>query len=286
MSVSAADDEPEFLTGAGGVPLAVDRYGPADGAPVVLLHGGGQTRHAWGATARGLGAAGYHVLSLDLRGHGDSGWSPTRDYGFEAFRDDVLRVLDTLGRPAVLVGASMGGIAALLATGEETEDRVRALVLVDITPQVGGPGTDRIIDFMNANPEGFADVHEAADAVASYLPHRPRPKNPAGLMKNLRDRGGRLHWHWDPSFIARAANDRHADSDRLAQAARRIAVPTLLVRGDESEVVRPEDVETFHALMPHAEVVDVRGAGHMVAGDQNTVFGEAVLTYLARVAPV
>lgn len=284
MSVSASDDEPEFLTGADGVPLAVDRYGPTDGAPVVMLHGGGQTRHAWGATARRLGGAGYHVLSLDLRGHGDSGWSTTGDYGFDAFRDDVRCALDTLDRPAVLVGASMGGIAALLATGEGIEDRVRALVLVDITPQIGGPGTDRIIAFMNSNPDGFADVHEAADAVAGYLPNRPRPKNPAGLLKNLRTRGGRLHWHWDPSFIARTAHDRHADSDRLAQAARHVAVPTLLVRGDESEVVRPEDVESFHGLMPHAEVVDVRGAGHMVAGDQNTVFGDAVLAYLARVA--
>ncbi len=276
---------PHFLEGAGGVLLAHDRHGPPTGAPVVLLHGGGQTRHAWGATAKALGEAGYAVVSLDLRGHGDSGWASNGDYGFEAFRDDVRLVLGMLDRPAVLVGASLGGIAALLAAGEGVEDRVRTLVLVDITPQIGGPGSARIMAFMNANPAGFADVHEAADAVAGYLPHRPRPKNPAGLMKNLRRRGDRLYWHWDPSFIVRASHDRFADTDRLAQAAGNIAVPTLLVRGDESEVVRPEDVEAFHLLMPHAEVVDVRGAGHMVAGDQNTIFGDAVLAYLARVAP-
>lgn len=285
MTVADRNDQPEFLTGFGQLPLAVDRYGPPDGAPVILLHGGGQTRHAWGATARSLAAAGYHVLSLDLRGHGDSGWSTTGDYGFDAFREDVAAVLASLDRPAILVGASLGGIAALLAVGEGAQDRVRALVLVDITPRVGGPGSEKIMAFMNGNPEGFADVNEAADAVAGYLPHRPRPRDPSGLMKNLRDRGGRLHWHWDPSFIARAADDRFKNDDRLAQAARCVTTPTLLVRGENSEIVGEDDVDAFRTLIPHAEVVDVRGAGHMVAGDQNTVFGDATLAYLARVAP-
>ena len=281
----------QFLTGAGGVPLAVGYYGPEDGAPVILLHGGGQTRHAWGATARRLGAEGYRVLSLDLRGHGDSGWSAQGEYGFSAFRDDVRAVLDLVGRPAVLVGASLGGIASLMAAGEgaqadgKGDERIRALVLVDITPKVAGPGSERIMAFMTANPEGFADVEEAADAVAGYLPHRPRPRDPSGLMKNLRLRGERLHWHWDPSFIRRAAPERFDDDGRLAAAARNVTAPTLLVRGEESEVVRPEDVDGFLALMPQAEVVDVHGAGHMVAGDRNTIFGDAVVAYLLRVAP-
>ena len=274
-----------FLQGAGGLSLAVDRHGPPQGAPVVLLHGGGQTRHAWGETARRLGEVGYAVLSLDLRGHGDSGWSPSGDYGFEAFRDDVAAVLATLDQPAVLVGASLGGIASLLAAGEGRPERVRALVLVDITPRIAGPGSERIRAFMTANPRGFADVHEAAEAVASYLPHRPRPRDPAGLMKNLRSRDGRLHWHWDPSFIERAALDRFDADERLSRAAQGVTVPTLLVRGEESEIVRPEDVDGFLSLIPHAEVADVRGAGHMVAGDQNTIFGDAVLRFLRRAAP-
>ncbi len=283
--MSDVDSQPQFLDGAGGVRLAHDRHGPVDGAPVVLLHGGGQTRHAWGATARALGEAGYRVVSLDLRGHGDSGWSDSGDYGFGAFRDDVLAVLDGFDRPAILVGASLGGIASLLAAGEGPRDKVAALVLVDITPKVGGAGSQRIMAFMNANPDGFANVEEAADAVAGYLPHRPRPRNPQGLMKNLRLREGRLHWHWDPSFIRRVGADRFEDDKRLSNAAAGVTVPTLLVRGEHSEIVQEEDVEAFNALIPQAEVVDVRGAGHMVAGDQNTVFGEAVLAWLARTAP-
>jgi pimeloyl-ACP methyl ester carboxylesterase len=285
MSDQTFPGSPQYLTGGGGVRLAMDGYGPDEGAPVILLHGGGQTRHAWGATARRLGAEGYRVLSLDLRGHGDSGWAADGDYGFSAFRDDVRAVLDLAGPPAVLVGASMGGIAALLAAGEGPREKVRALVLVDITPKVAGPGTERIIAFMNANPDGFADVEEAADAVAGYLPHRPRPRDPAGLMKNLRVRDGRLHWHWDPSFIRRAAGECLDHDERLSQAARQVTAPTLLVRGEESEVVRPDDVEGFLSLIPQAEVADVAGAGHMVAGDRNTVFGDAVVSYLLRVAP-
>ena len=285
MSDVAIPAEPLFVTGAGGLRLAADRLGPPGAVPVVLMHGGGQTRHAWGATARRLAETGYDVLSLDLRGHGDSAWSATSDYGFEAFRDDVLQVLDGFDQPAVLVGASLGGIAALLATGEGPPGKVRALVLVDITPKVAGPGSERIMAFMTGNPDGFADVNEAADAVARYLPHRPRPRDPSGLMKNLRERDGRLHWHWDPSFIARAAADRFDDDTRLSRAARNVTTPTLLVRGDESEIVSPQDVKAFIGLIPQAEVADVRGAGHMVAGDQNTVFGDAVLAYLSRVAP-
>lgn len=283
--MSLTDTAPDFITGAGGLRLAVDRYGPETGRPVLLLHGGGQTRHAWGATARRLGGLGYHVLSQDLRGHGDSAWAAAGDYGFERFRDDVLAVRATFGRPPVLVGASLGGIASLLAVGEGPADTAAALVLVDITPQIGGAGSDHIVAFMKSGAAGFANVEEAADAVAGYLPHRPRPRNPAGLMKNLRERDGRLHWHWDPSFLGSGGEDRSQASARLSDCARRVTVPTLLVRGDMSEVVSEEDAAALTRLIPHAAVADVRGAGHMVAGDQNTVFGDAVTDWLARTAP-
>jgi len=277
--------ESQHITGAGGVRLAFDAYGPQAGAPVVLLHGGGQTRHAWGATASRLADEGYRVLSLDLRGHGDSGWAADGDYGFSAFRDDVRAVLDLMDRPAVLVGASLGGIAALLTAGEGPRDKVRALVLVDITPKVAGPGSERIMAFMTGNPDGFATIEEAAEAVAGYMPHRPRPRDPSGLMKNLRLRGGRLYWHWDPSFIARAAGERFDNEERLSTAARQVTAPTLLVRGQESDIVDADDVKAFMSLIPQAEVAEVAGAGHMVAGDRNTIFGEAVEEYLRRVAP-
>jgi pimeloyl-ACP methyl ester carboxylesterase len=272
--------ESTFLAGAGGLRLAADRWPNPDGAAVVLLHGGGQTRHAWGETAAALAARGFEVISVDLRGHGDSAWSASLDYGLEWFCGDVLAVLAHLGRPAVLVGASLGGIAALLAVAKAAPEQIAGLVLVDITHRPSSDGAQRIQGFMTANPEGFANLDEAADAVAAYLPHRPRPTDPSGLMKNLRQRGGRLHWHWDPAFLAVTADDRFQDDGRLDQAARAVRAPCLLVRGDRSEIVSPEDAEALLALIPHARMIEVKGAAHMVAGDQNTAFGEAMLAFL------
>jgi non-heme chloroperoxidase len=274
----------EHIDGAGGLRLAVDRWA-SGGEPVILLHGGGQTRHAWGDTAAALARQGYDVSSMDLRGHGDSGWCARRDYSLDAFRDDLRAVMARVGRPAVLVGASLGGIAALAVAGEGPREMVSALVLVDITHQPPTDGASRIRSFMGANPEGFATLEEAADAVAAYLPHRPRPKDPSGLMKNLRLREGRLHWHWDPDFLGGTMADRKSDPDRLTRAARSVTAPALLVRGDESEIVSPADAEALNQLIPHAKVVEISGARHMVAGDQNTVFGRAVIDFLAHAAP-
>ena len=149
------------------------------------------------------------------------------------------------------------------------------------------PETSWTAKLLAKGPEKCAEKfgEEAVEAVAAYLPHRPKPANPAGLMKNLRERNGRLHWHWDPNFLSGTQTDRASQPQRLADAVQRIAAPTLLVRGDHSEIVSHEDVEAFQALAPHAEAVVVKGASHMVAGDENTAFGEALLDFLERNAP-
>ena len=138
---------------------------------------------------------------------------------------------------------------------------------------------------MTANRQGFASLDEAADAVAGYLPYRRRPRDPSGLMKNLREREGRLYWHWDPDFLDVTAADRVGDNARMEQAAAAVVAPILLVRGGRSEIVTPEDAEAFLQLVPHAEAVEVTGAAHMVAGDENTVFGLALGDFLERTAP-
>jgi non-heme chloroperoxidase len=273
------------LRGHGGLVLTADRWARAGAPPLVLLHGGGQTRHAWGATGQMLFDRGYDVTSLDLRGHGDSGWSKTADYSLTAFRDDVRAVLDGLAEPAVLIGASLGGLAALLVAGEGPQERVRGLVLVDIAPSQSRTGAERILSFMQAAPDGFTTLSEAANAVAEYLPHRPLRADPSGLMKNLRARNGRLHWHWDPAFIAVTARERFSDDGRLTAAARQVVAPTLLVRGSESEIVAVEDVDELLRLTPQTEVIEIAGARHMVAGDQNTEFGRATLSFLERIIP-
>ena len=271
------------LTGSGGLTLGADVGGPEGGPPVMLMHGGGQTRGAWKKAASTLAGGGHRVVSLDLRGHGESDWASDGDYGLDAFAADLRAVAATLRRPPALVGASLGGMAALLAMGGGLT--ASALVLVDIVPQMNRDGAGRIGEFMRASPEGFASLDEAADAVAAYLPHRPRPADPSGLMRNLRERDGRLYWHWDPNFMSnmqgRGASPEMGE--RMRQAAESVTVPTLLVRGALSEIVDEAGVADFLRLIPHAEAIDVAGAAHMVAGDRNDAFNDAVLSFLAKV---
>jgi non-heme chloroperoxidase len=286
MSSVTGPREPVKLafTGADGLRLVADAHGDPGAPPVLLLHGGGQTRHAWGGTAAALAARGWYALALDLRGHGESDRAADGDYRLEAFVADLIAVATSLDRRPALVGASLGGLASLVAVGETEGPLAAALVLVDIAPQVQPAGVDRIVTFMTAHPDGFASLDDAADAVASYVPHRPRPKDLGGLAKNLRQGAdGRWRWHWDPRIMTgeRRINATR-DPIRLERAARAVRVPMLLVRGRMSDLVAEADARAFLALVPHARYVDVSGAGHMVAGDQNDPFTAAVVDFLAH----
>lgn len=265
------------------VQLTLSEEGSPAHQPVVFLHGAGQTRHAWRRVAKQLADKGYYVLSMDLRGHGDSDWSPEGDYSSDAFVRDLKAVIASLDQKPILIGASLGGLMSLVTVGESDESLVKALVLVDITPRIDMEGRARIIGFMQSNTKGFANVEEAADSVAAYLPHRPRPKNPAGLMRNLRQaEDGRLYWHWDPRFFDAPEATHHDPESRYEAAAQRINIPTLLIRGEESELVSVESLKHFLAVIPNAEYVDVTGARHMVVGDDNDVFADAVIQFLAK----
>ncbi|NKY35275.1 alpha/beta hydrolase [Nocardia speluncae] len=271
------------LRGAGGIELVADRYGPADGPTALFLHGGGQTRHSWKQTGAQLGAAGIRAVTLDARGHGDSEWALDRDYRYAAMVGDVFAVLEQLGGgPAVLVGASMGGITGLLSTAAPGGDAISALVLVDIVTRPEPEGVDRVVTFLNKNPEGFATVEEAADAVAEYMPHRPRPKSSAGLLRNLRQRDGRWYWHWDPGILGDKGHDPDEMARDLEGVARALTIPVLLVRGLKSDVVSAEGAAEFQALVPHAEIAEIGNAAHTAAGDDNDAFTEAVTEFVLR----
>jgi len=267
--------------------LVAEAWGDPSAPPVVLLHGGGQTRHAWSGSAQALAERGLRAIALDQRGHGDSSWALDGDYRVEAFASDLAEIAMHLERPPALVGASLGGLAALAVQVARTV-RLSALVLVDITPRLEETGVARILEFMRASPDGFASLDEAADAVAAYLPHRPRPADLSGLEKNLR-RGedGRLRWHWDPKLVTGAKSVESTRRDvSFAEVAPAVDVPTLLIRGKQSDVVSETTALEFLRLVPHAEYVDLAGAAHMVAGDRNDAFTGAVADFLARVLEI
>lgn len=280
-----------YLQGAGEVRLAADIGGPPEGPTVVLLHGGGQTRHSWDGTWKVLVDAGWRALSVDLRGHGESDWAPDGDYSLDGFAGDVTELCADLDQPPVLVGASLGGLASLAAIADAPvqSDLARALVLVDVSHRLEDAGRERIGEFMVAHLDGFATLEDAADAIAEYNPNRPRPSDLSGLAKNLRQNAdGRWFWHWDPAFVVGkfgSADETRAsvvNPTRLSDAADALELPTLLVRGRRSDLLSEEGVADFLARVPTAEFADVAGAGHMVAGDRNEVFNSAILGFLER----
>ena len=278
--------------GRDGNALVADVAGPPSGTPVILLHGGGQTRHSWGTTLGALASGGFRAHTLDLRGHGESAWADDGDYTLDAFAADILSVARTFETPPVLVGASLGGLCSLTAIGEHPAEAVAtALVLVDVAPSIEVEGRERIGAFMTKHlEEGFASLDEVADAIQAYNPHRPRPTDLNGLTKNLRRRAdGRWTWHWDPAFVSgkwgNSDETRSSliDGDRLRDAARNVTIPTLLVRGRVSDLLSEEGAQELLELVPHAKLVGVAGAGHMVAGDRNDLFNDAVVAFLETV---
>lgn len=271
--------------GADGLIIRGDTWGDPAGRPVILLHGGGQTRHAWRGAGETLGAAGYHAIALDARGHGDSDWSPTADYTPENNVQDLVAVVDSLDAdPPILVGASMGGSTSLLAVGTGRLEAA-ALVMVDIAPRVEPEGRQKIQDFMNQKPEGFESLEEVAEAIANYQPHRTRPRNLDGLAKNVRlGSDGRYYWHWDPARRNRAW-DMAEHGANCERAADNLELPVLLVRGGLSDVLSEEGAQSFLEQCPHAEYVNVTGAAHMVAGDRNDIFSDSVVEFLHRKVP-
>lgn len=266
-----------------GLRLAHERRQGSAGVPDILyLHGFGQTRQAWGPTAERLAQAGYGGLTVDGRGHGESDWNPAeRPYSMEQFVADAAGLARTTLQKPILVGASMGGLLGLLTEGESESGLYAALVLVDITPRWEPRGVERILDFMGAHPEGFANLEAAAESIADYLPHRRRRKTPAELSSLfVRHADGRWRWHWDPRLLDDVARDGARYQTRLMQAAARVRIPTLLISGGLSDLVSDATVDEFLALVPHAEHVRIADATHMVAGDRNDAFTGAVMTFL------
>ena len=281
--------EPFAIDGAGGTRIVADRLGDPDAPAVVFLHGGGQTRRSWGKAAAAVAERGWQAVTVDLRGHGDSDWSEGGDYRLISFALDVQEVLRHVPPQPVLVGASLGGFTTMLLAGELSPGIARAVVLVDIVPNMDPSGANRVHNFMaDRMRSGFESLDEVADMIAEYNPHRPRPTDLDGLRTNLRRRGDRWYWHWDPKFISNTASlppTEVADVDRMNAGVEAIlagGVPMLLVRGQMSDLVSQQRADEFLARFAQVEFIDVQGAGHMVAGDRNDLFADAVLDFLNR----
>lgn len=284
MTKAGAPEAEALRIDRGDVHIAGDRFANPGRPLVILSHGGGQTRHSWRGAAQRLHALGFETISLDLRGHGDSGWPEPEGYHSDHFAEDLIEVARRFGdaRNIGLVGASFGGLMSLFAAGHPGGQVIDAIVLVDVVPRVEPAGANRIRDFMLAHSEtGFATLEEASDAIADYR-GTPRDGRTEGLGRNLRRRDdGRWYWHWDPRFVHLVSSPL-GRKDRIESAVRRYRGPLLLLRGVASDVVGPGGVAALRALAPQLEFVDVANAGHMIVNDRNDAFVDAAAAFLAR----
>lgn len=276
-----------IFEGAVGNAIVADVYGYPDAPLVLLLHGGGQTRHSWRRTGEILGDSGYRAIAYDQRGHGESDWVAPPAYELSDFASDLCAVVQSLApaTPPALVGASLGGLAAMLAVGTGALAHAGAIILADVVHRADPEGAGQLRGFMDADPSGYESIEDAAAAIERHMPYRGGRRNLDGLARNLRRHpDGRYHWHWDPAFLARSRADGKgfgSGSAELVAAIANIAAPLLLARGELSAIVTPELAAEFRAILPAAAYVELSGVGHMVAGDDNAPFTRELLRFLS-----
>jgi pimeloyl-ACP methyl ester carboxylesterase len=265
-----------------GLTLAAEEYGGA-GDPVVLLaHGGGQCRQVWAETAERLSAACFHVFTLDSRGHGDSDRPDPPHYALDDFARDFEAVArwrtELDGRPPHYVGASLSGLAGLIAAGLLSQGSFASLTLVDVTPTYDASALVKARAlFARTAEEGFATEPEAARAVGL---ESGNPK--VGQMLHWAT-DGRWRWRWDPAFAAWIDHDEPTQR-RCEAAAKALSIPAHLIRAGRSEFVNDETTANFQALTPHLRVTVLPEFRHLVTGDPKGSYANAILPFLEGVS--
>jgi pimeloyl-ACP methyl ester carboxylesterase len=254
-------------------------WGDPAAPPVLLLHGGNQSSHSWDLVSLHL-ADRYHVFALDQRGHGDTEWSRDLDYSTEAMVDDALAFLAQQGiTQPIVFGHSMGGFntmhMALAAPGF-----ARALVLVDVGPELSDVGVDVVKDFVVHNVE-FDDLDVFLDNVVKYDPFRSREHIARTVKYNLLRRS-------DGKYVSKCDHRRGLGTEQARVPVRAslddvkaIDCPVLLLRGGESPVLTAEAADRFVAALPKGTLVTVPNVGHNVHGGNTAGFLDVVTPFLA-----
>ena len=271
----------ERTVGIGGLRFRYLDWGNEGLQRILFLHGGALTAHTWDLCCLGLRDE-FHCLALDQRGHGDTDWAPDADYSIVAQREDVRGFVDKLGLDRfILAGMSMGAINAL-AFAIHYPEKLSHLVIIDAGPEIRRPGSRRIRDFVNggANPESLDAIIERALA---FNPRRDPKILRRSLMHNLRQQtDGNWVWKYDRKRFQQMDRDAHtAERRALADGLAKVTVPTLVVRGAESDVFHEEDAERLAQRLPDGRYVTIPRAGHTVQGDNPKDLAGALREFLS-----
>jgi len=269
------------VTAKDGLRLVGEVYGDQGAQSIIFLHGGGQSRSAWRGAARAVADAGYLACAMDLRGHGDSGWSDALAYRFDDYVADLICVIDALGgEPAVLVGASLGGHIAMLAAAGAPK-YARALALADVTPWIDEQQGDFMRNTLREPAFGFSNIDDAG-AMIARLSGTPMPIGRLnGLRRHLRTGSdGRLYFRWDARLMD---NDRlrgGGEGGLFRKAAAKLDLPILVMHAEHSTLTTAEQIAAFRDVQPGLDTAMIKGVGHMVTGDNNDAYVAALLPFL------
>jgi pimeloyl-ACP methyl ester carboxylesterase len=256
-------------------------WGAPNAPPIVLLHGGHQSAHSWDLVSLYLSQR-YRVLALDQRGHGDSEWARDAEYTNDAMSQDAEAFIAALGihRP-ILIGHSMGGRNALLLTRRNPR-ALRALIVVDVGPELSGRGREVIAGFVQANQE-FESLDHFVANVEKYDPYRSRAHIERTVRYNMFARAdGKYVSKCDaaPQRLGLIRGTGALENITLGDASD-FDLPVLVVRGANSRILSAEAADRFCKALPHGNLVTVPECGHNVHGQNTRGFIEAVEGFLA-----
>jgi esterase len=273
---------------ANGTRLHYLNWGGDDLPAAVFLHGGGLTAHTWDLVCLALST---HVrcIAIDLRGHGDSEWSPDGRYGLADFVADVwsfLRVAQL--ESAVLVGQSLGAFVGLSLAAHDSA-RPAGLVMIDVHPEIPPDSAElrRIRDFMSG-PAELDSIDEFVERAVRFNPRRSERLLRQSIQHSLRQtQDGRWTWKYDPRHRSTEQFERlRRDFGTLTAALPRVSCPVMIVRGAESGVLSDDRAAQLAACFADGSWATVRQAGHNVQGDNPAGLVEAVAPFVTRVAPL
>lgn len=246
------------------------------GAPeIVLLHGGNQSGHSWDLVSLHLSDR-YHVFALDQRGHGDSEWARDQDSSIDARVHDALAFIDDQGLESpVIMGHSMGG-RVTMGLALTNPELAKALVIVDVGPELSPAGVEVIANFVTRNVE-FDDLDEFLDNVVKYDRFRTREHIARTVKYNMLRRA-------DGKYISKVDHRRVpvSNSEVTLDDVKKITCPVLLVRGGESDILEPEAAQRFADTLPQGRLVTVPNTGHNVHSGNTPGFLEAIGPFLAE----
>lgn len=250
-------------------------WGGAGKPPLILLHGIARVAHAFDHLAPHF-VNDYHVIAVDMRGHGDSSWHPQGEYLVEHYTSDIEALIEQLGlRGLVLWGASTGGRVAQMIAGRHP-DWVSAVIVEDVGPERPATVSNRRGNRMAKEADGWGSLEEMLVQIQTENPRTAEP-----IVRNLVQHGsrtrddGRVVWKRDPAIL------KGFIPTELWSTVRQIKAPVIYVLGGISNIVPPETQQVLQEALPQARIVMMPGLGHYPSDENPAEFLAIVDRFLA-----